>query len=340
MKGFTHEDYLKIEQNPKAKKFLEEENKSYMETYEKVKSEVDKKHDVIFKRILSNKKEVAKFIYKKFKIKVDPEDLEEYTQEFINKGGRKLLADVIYKIKGRKIFFLIEHQTKNYYHMSFKILNYEVEIMRTCSGSNKEEKEALVLAAVIHTGGDKWTAPRTIRELQEDIYGKGIDIPGDLQTLGNYALEDVNDYSKEDLLKSDSLLDKGMYLEKTMNTKDFIESIINVYEKIEKEDYEIMDEIIRIALSGNMTAMEIEIFIAILNGREEKSMLALKERIDAEFRGHRERGRLEGIAEGKITGLLKGERAGKIEDAKNMLKKNIDIDLIEEITGLKREQFM
>ena len=129
MKGFTHEDYLKIEQNPKAKKFLEEENKSYMETYEKVKSEVDKKHDVIFKRILSNKKEVAKFIYKKFKIKVDPEELEEYTQEFINKGGRKLLADVIYKIKGRKIFFLIEHQTKNYYHMSFKILNYEVEIM-------------------------------------------------------------------------------------------------------------------------------------------------------------------------------------------------------------------
>ena len=28
MKGFTHKDYLKIEQNPKAKKFLEEENKS------------------------------------------------------------------------------------------------------------------------------------------------------------------------------------------------------------------------------------------------------------------------------------------------------------------------
>ena len=139
--------------------------------------------------------------------------------------------------------------------------------MRTCSGSKKEEKEAVVLAGVIHTGKDKWTAPRTIRELQEDIYGKGIDIPGDLQTLGNYALEDVNDYSKEDLLKSDSLLDKGMYLEKIMNTKDFIESIINVYEKIEKEDYEIMDEIIRIALSGNMTAMEIEIFIAILNGR-------------------------------------------------------------------------
>ena len=211
MEVFTYEDYLKIEQNPKAKKFLEEENKSYIEAYEKVKSEIDKKHDVIFKRILSNKKEVAKFIYKKFKIKVDPKELEEYTEEFINKGGRILSADVIYKLKNRKVFFLIEHQTKNYYHMSFRILNYEVEIMRTCSGSKKEEKEAVVLAGVIHTGKDKWTAPRTIRELQEDIYGRGIEIPGDLQTLGNYALEDVNDYTKEELLESDSLLDKGMY---------------------------------------------------------------------------------------------------------------------------------
>ena len=332
MKGFTHKDYLKIEQNPKAKKFLEEENKSYIEAYEKVKSEIDKKHDVIFKRILSNKKEVAKFIYKKFKIKVDPEELEEYTEEFINKGGRILSADVIYKIKGRKIFFLIEHQTKNYYHMSFRILNYEVEIMRTCSGSKKEEKEAVVLAGVIHTGKDKWTAPRTIRELQEDIYGRGVEIPGDLQTLGNYALEDVNYYTKEELLESDSLLDKGMYLEKTINTKEFIENIKKVYEKIKKEDYEIMNEVIRIALSGNVTAMKIEVFIAMLNGKEGKNMLALKERIDAEFRGHREAGRREGRKEGR--------EEEKLETAKNMLKKNMDIKLIEEITGLKREQFM
>ena len=328
MEVFTYEDYLKIEQNPKTKEFLEETNKSYMETYEKLKSETDKKHDVIFKRILLNKKEVSKFIYKKFKIKIKAEELELYNKEFIKRGGRLLSADVIYKLKNRKVFFLIEHQTKNYYHMSFRILNYEVEIMRTCSGSKKEEKEAVVLAGVIHTGKDKWTAPRTIRELQEDIYGRGIEIPGDLQTLGNYALEDVNDYTKEELLESDSLLDKGMYLEKTINTKEFLENIKKVYEKIKKEDYEIMNEVIRIALSGNMTAMKIEVFIAMLNGKEGKNMLALKERIDAEFRGHREAGRRE------------GRKAEKLETAKNMLRENIDIDIIERVTGLKRKQFM
>ena len=336
MEVFTYEDYLKIEQNPKTKEFLEETNKSYMETYEKLKSETDKKHDVIFKRILLNKKEVSKFIYKKFKIKIKAEELELYNKEFIKRGGRLLSADVIYKLKNRKVFFLIEHQTKNYYHMSFRILNYEVEIMRTCSGSKKEEKEAVVLAGVIHTGKDKWTAPRTIRELQEDIYGRGIDIPGDLQTLGNYALEDVNDYTKEELLESDSLLDKGMYLEKTINTKEFLENIKKVYEKIKKEDYEIMNEVIRIALSGNMTAMKIEVFIAMLNGKEGKNMLALKERIDAEFRGHREAGRREGRREGR----MEGRKAEKLETAKNMLRENIDIDIIERVTGLKRKQFM
>ena len=35
--------------------------------------------------------------------------------------------------------------------------------------------------------------------------------------------------------------------------------------------YEIMNEVIRIALSGNMTAMKIEVFIAMLNGKEGKT---------------------------------------------------------------------
>lgn len=54
-----------------------------------------------------------------------------------------------------------------------------------------------------------------------------------------------------------------------------------------------MNEVIKIALSGNMTAMKIEVFIAMLNGKEGKNMLALKERIDAEFRGDREIGKRE-----------------------------------------------
>ena len=41
--------------------------------------------------------------------------------------------------------------------------------------------------------------------------------------------------------------------------------------------------------------------------------------------------RAEGRAEGRLS--------GRIEDAKNMLKEKIDINIIEKVTSLKREQF-
>ena len=57
-------------------------------------------------------------------------------------------------------------------------------------------------------------------------------------------------------------------------------------------------------------------------------MLAVKEVLEKDYRN-------------RMTAFLQGgEKRGKIQTAKNMLKKNMDIDLIEEITGLKREEFM
>ena len=42
----------------------------------------------------------------------------------------------------------------------------------------------------------------------------------------------------------------------------------------------------------------------------------------------------------KSEGRRDGEKTGKLETAKNMLKEKIDISLIERVTGLKRNQFM
>ena len=56
------------------------------------------------------------------------------------------------------------------------------------------------------------------------------------------------------------------------------------------------------------------------------------------------RGRLEGEKRGRLQGEKSGNRKGKIEKgieiAKNMLKEKMDINIIEKITGLKRNQFM
>ena len=54
--------------------------------------------------------------------------------------------------------------------------------------------------------------------------------------------------------------------------------------------------------------------------------------------------RIEGERRGRLEGEKSGNRKGKIEKgieiAKNMLKEKMDINIIEKITGLKRNQFM
>ena len=55
-------------------------------------------------------------------------------------------------------------------------------------------------------------------------------------------------------------------------------------------------------------------------------MLAVKEVLEKDLKNR--------MAVSFVNGEKRGEKRGKIQTAKNMLKKNMDIDLIEEITGL------
>ena len=45
-------------------------------------------------------------------------------------------ADVVYKLKGKNEFFLIEHQSKVDYRMPFRILKYEMAIIESAIESD------------------------------------------------------------------------------------------------------------------------------------------------------------------------------------------------------------
>ena len=68
--------------------------------------------------------------------KVKPEqinvkNIEKYNSSFINKIYQNKEADIVYKLKNREIFFLIEHQSKVDYSMPKRILEYQVLIMNS-----------------------------------------------------------------------------------------------------------------------------------------------------------------------------------------------------------------
>ena len=126
---------------------------------------------------MSNKQEATNFINKTLKLneKIKPEQLEKYNSSFITEKLQNRESDVIYKIKDKKIFILIEHQTKIDYKMPYRILEYEYELIRSEIDykklGTKEYKIPAVIAIVLYTGKKKWDVKKYIEEVQEKLEG-------------------------------------------------------------------------------------------------------------------------------------------------------------------------
>ena len=91
--------------------------------------------------------------------------------------------------------------------MPYRILEYEIEIMKSAIDirkiKNKEYKLPLVIPIVLYTGKKRWDAKRYLEESQETLDGVKI-------KAGNYNLVNINDFTKEELLqeKTKELIEK------------------------------------------------------------------------------------------------------------------------------------
>lgn len=139
------------------------------------------------------------------------ENIEKYNSSFINKIFQNKEADVVYKLKDRNIFFLIEHQTKIDYSMPLRILEYSLAIIKSAvnpkSIKNKSCKIPLVIPIVLYTGKRKWNANEYLEQCQETLAGINI-------KMGNYNLVDINNFTEKELLEDDTFITKMMLIEK------------------------------------------------------------------------------------------------------------------------------
>ena len=244
----------------------------------------------------------------------------------MNKMFQNREADIVYKYKNRNIFFLIEHQTKIDYSMPYRILEYEMAIMRSAVEikklKTKEYKLPLVVPIVLYTGKQKWNSKQYIEESQEKLYDVKIKV-------GNYNLVDINDYTKEELLKSKTITAKIMLLEKSKSTEETIKMLEEVIPNIKEEYKELLKRVISMLLEEKIGKEKAEELINKINGGEEK-MLALVDMIRNENKMYINMGRKEGIKEGKKQTYL--------EIAKNLLKLKMPISQISEVTKLPKEE--
>ena len=282
---------------------------------------------------MDKKEEAIALINQAIKIKLKAEEIEKYTSSFVSKIFQNREADIVYKYKNKNIFFLIEHQTKIDYSMPYRILEYEIEIMKSAIDirkvKNKEYKLPLVIPIVLYTGKKKWDAKRYLEESQETLDGVKI-------KAGNYNLVDINDFTKEELLQEKTLISKMMLLEKSESTEESIEMLEKIIPNTNKEEKELLKRVISILFGEKIGEEKTKELIEKIDGGEGK-MLALVDMIRNENKMYINMGRKEGRKEAREEGKIKLKQQC-LEIAKNLLKLNMPISQISEVTKLPEEE--
>lgn len=339
-----------------SSKLCEKQDNSYIYTNGKI---VHNKHDISIRNILSDKKEATAFINDVLNLsgtkdEIFPKNIELYNNRYITSSFSDKQTDVIYKVKNKDIFYLIEHQSSVDYNMPRRIVEYKVEIIRQYIDDSKigqkNFKTPLINAIVLYTGKSKWNVSKTIEETQVKMKEK------DTESFGSYKAIDINNYSENELLNKFGALYKIILLDRS-NSKEEIEKI---YKKVLKSN-PTGEELLKINNYANNILLNIlgkekllEINKKYINGgvnmlaetlkrelrinkiiaRKEGREIGIKQGVKQGIKQGMERG----IEKGKILGKILGKEEAIISITKEMLERNINISLIKACTKLTEEE--
>ena len=289
-------------------------------------STTNSKHDKLFKIILSNKQEAAKFMNKVLKInyKIMAEKLELYNKEYITTKFEKMESDIVYKIAEKNTYMIIEHQSIVDRSMPYRIFQYTAELLREVIEKDKVKNinylQPRIIAIVLYTGNRKWNI-QNIDDLQAPLEGyKKIKPP--------YILVDINKFSKRELLEDDLMITKAMLIEKEKSVEGILNSLEQIRKKIlanpNKRQMQLFMTIVRyilLSIDDEETKTLLQAEIEEMKGAEE-DMLHATMVLNEAFEKREKKGRMAGIK----------------EIAKKLLKQNMKIETISEITGLTIEE--
>ena len=288
---------------------------------------INNEHDKIFRTVLDKKTDVSKILNKFLGLNIKTEELEKYNSSYIDPKFKNKEADIVYRIKDKNIFLLIEHQTKIDKDMPYRLLDYSNGIMRSAS---EDKKRPSVIPIVLYTGKTKWKIENeTIEKQQFFKEVKLID--------GEFNLIDINDFSKKELLEDDIFITKMMLVEKCKDEIEMVQALEKIENKIKEEDKSTFRRIVKEIWSlriGTENANK------ILEKIEEGSgnMMAVMEMLLAENEKYINIGRQEGRQEGRLEGRLEGGKQKIKEIVQKMIAENFTKEMIMKITGLKKEE--
>ncbi|MGL5750855.1 MAG: Rpn family recombination-promoting nuclease/putative transposase, partial [Paraclostridium sp.] len=162
---------------------------------------------------------------------IKAEDLKLVNKSFVTSDYKDRECDIVYeaKINESKVIFyiLLEFQSSIDYTMPLRILIYISEILRE-HAKNAEHKKydknikiPAVVPIVLYNGEMQWDVEQEFRKIidNEEIFGDGL-------INFKYDIFDVNnDFTKEDLIKSNSVTSAIFLLDQKIDEIEFLQRI-------------------------------------------------------------------------------------------------------------------
>lgn len=328
--------YIKIvEKNSEL--ILNEKSEPYLiENSEEQKGkQINNRHDKCFRDILSDKNEIISLL-KDFinpKNTIRAEEIEAYNTSFITSKYQNREADVVYKIKGKNAFILIEHQSRIDEKMPYRLLEYYTEILRTTD--EKSGRMPVVIPIIIYTGDEKWKTNGYISEKQEIIEGYE---EGRLNI--KYNLVQANNFETKELLNKGTMLANAMIIENSNDTEELIENLERIIQNINRqENLKKLRNIVKYILRGILKKEDIEKIEKMIDEKEEEhTMDELIERIKRNDKKKMEEIAKNAMKDGMSKGMSKGMKKALINMTKKLKELDIPIEQIIQVTGLSEER--
>jgi len=330
LKVFSYNEYIKCIHTLRLNEVLQlaDESSNYNFSSKKVYNE----HDKLIKNVLKNKLEVSKIINKYLDIKqlINQKDLLKYTNSYINKKYKSKEVDVVYKLRNKEIYFLIEHQSYVDNTMPYRILNYCIDIMQEWIKSKKEKNIVyypIIVPIVIYTGNQEWKVPVNFKDKQI-----GTLLFERYKINLEYNLIDINKLSKYELIQSNTMFGYAMVIEKSKNKSELKENIDLIVRRTkDKELLEDLADIVIYILNGILEETEQEELLNKINKKVgENSMSTLYERLLEETKKTLKKGKQEGIRKG-IRDVIKNMLSMKFDDKTIMQATNTNEKELQEI---------
>lgn len=323
MKVFTYSQYIKCIHTFRLNAVMQLAEESA--EYNLGQAEKKYSHDKLIKNILQDKKEASKFInqFIEPREKVKEEELIRYSNHYMTKKYKSKEADLIYRLKDKEIFFLIEHQVTIDDNMPYRVLNYCLDIMREYTMNKKMGRNTaypIIVPIVIYTGNEKWKTAKKRKERQISNY-----VFERYQIDLEYNFIDINKIPKQILLEKNTMFGYSMFLEKSESYEELIENLDKIITTIEnKEKLRELANIISYLLDDVLDEkMQIQLLQKIERKVGKKSMNMLIDTL-----------KKESIEKQKKQGREESQR--KI--VKNMIYLKIDEEIILKTTEINKQQ--